>query len=192
MAKKRASNENLEELIAEYQPGLRSFIRSRINNKEDTDDILQDVFYKFINTVQTALNPIEHASAWLYRVARNTIINHGTKKREVEMPVYTNSENDDDDLISDFSEILFGTDASSSPETEYLRSLVWEELENALAELPPEQRKIYELTEFCDIPVKEISQTTGVPVNTLLSRKHYAILHLRKKLRDLYYELVVK
>ena len=102
MAKKRASNENLEELIAEYQPGLRSFIRSRINNKEDTDDILQDVFYKFINTVQTALNPIEHASAWLYRVARNTIINHGTKKREVEMPIYTNSESDDDDLISDF------------------------------------------------------------------------------------------
>jgi RNA polymerase sigma factor (sigma-70 family) len=192
MAKKRASSENLEELIVEYQPGLRSFIRGRINNKEDADDILQDVFYKFINTVQTALNPIEHASAWLYRVAKNTIINYGTKKREAKMPVYANDENDDDGVINDFSEILFSIDASLSPETEYLRSLVWKELENALAELPPKQREIYELTEFYDIPVKEISQTTGVPVNTLLSRKHYAILHLREKMRDLYYELAVK
>jgi RNA polymerase sigma factor (sigma-70 family) len=189
----KANSENLEELIVEYRPQLRSFIRKRVNNKDDADDILQDVFYKFVNTVQTALNPIEHASAWLYRVARNTIINYGTKKREVEMPVYM-SDDSDDDVIKDFSEILLGSTKTSenaaSPETEYLRAIVWDELETALAELPPEQREIYELTEFYDIPVKEISVTTGVPVNTLLSRKHYAILHLRERMRELYYELV--
>jgi RNA polymerase sigma factor (sigma-70 family) len=187
--KKRASNENLEELIVEYRPQLRSFIRGRVNNKDDVDDILQDVFCKFVNTVQTTLNPIEHASAWLYKVARNTIINYGTKKREVEMPVYA-SDDSEDDVIKDFSEILFSKETSPSPETEYLRSLVWEELENALAELPSQQREIYELTEFYDIPVKEISQMTGVAINTLLSRKHYAVLHLRERMRELYYELV--
>jgi RNA polymerase sigma factor (sigma-70 family) len=152
------------------------------------EDILQDVFYKFIKTVQVALSPIEHSSAWLYRVTRNTIINHGTKKREVEMPVYQNNDNDED-MLRSFSEILFNKEMSPSPETEYLRSLVWEELESALAELPSEQREIFELTELNGIPVKEIAKTTGVPVATLLSRKHYAVLRLRKRLRLLYEDI---
>ena len=184
----KANNENLEKLIAEYQPRLKSFIRKRVNNKEDAEDILQDVFYQFVKTVQAALNPIEQVSAWLYRVARNTIINQNTKKREEEMPVYQNDENDDD-ILKDFSE-LFSNESSSSPETEYLRSLVWTSLENSLAELPPEQREIFEWTELDGIPVKEISQTTGIAVNTLLSRKHYAVNHLRKRLKGLYYEIL--
>jgi RNA polymerase sigma factor (sigma-70 family) len=182
----------LEGLIAEYQPQLKAFIRKRVTNREDAEDILQDVFYQLIKTVNTAMNPVENVSAWLYRVARNTIINAGIKKKEEAMPVFPNDESDSE-IMKDFSEILFGRDAIHrvpTPETEYLRSLVWTELENALAELPPEQREIYELTELDDIPVKEISQTTGVSVNTLLSRKHYAVLHLRKRMAQLYEDII--
>jgi RNA polymerase sigma factor (sigma-70 family) len=180
-----ANKNNLEKLIAEYLPQLQSFIRKRVDNREDAEDILQDVFYRLIETVNTAMNPIEHVAAWLYRVARNTIINHGIKKHEEEMPVYSNGE-DNEGILQNFSDILFNSEYSPSPETEYLRSLVWEELKNALAELPPEQCEIFELTELDGLPVKEISKTTGVPVNTLLSRKHYAVLHLRKRLAELY------
>ncbi|MDR1524081.1 MAG: RNA polymerase sigma factor [Tannerella sp.] len=181
--------DNLEKLIVEYQPQLKSFIRKRVDNREDAEDILQDVFYQLAKTVNASISPIEHVAAWLYRVARNTIINHSIKKREEDMPVYQNDENASG-IMNDFSEILFNNETSPSPETEYLRSLVWEELENALAELPSEQREIFELTELEDIPVKEISQTTGTPVNTLLSRKHYAVLHLRKRMKQLYEDIV--
>jgi RNA polymerase sigma factor (sigma-70 family) len=180
-----------EKLISKYQPQLKSFIRNKVANREDAEDILQDVFYQLVKTVNTTMNPIEQASAWLYRVARNTIINHAAKKREEEMPVYVYRNDDGDmEMLEDFSEALFNNETSPSPETEYMRSLVWTELENALAELPPEQREIYELTEMDGIPVKEIAQTTGVSVNTLLSRKHYAVLHLRKRLKELYYEII--
>ena len=176
-------------LVAEYQPQLKSFIRKRIINKEDAEDILQEVFYQLVKTVNTALNPIENVSAWLYRVTRNMIINHGAKKRETELPIYQYDDNDNN-ILKDFSEVLFSYETYPSPEMEYLRSLVWTELENALAELPPEQREIYELTEFDGIPVKEIAKTTGIAVNTLLSRKHYAVKHLRKRLEGLYYDIV--
>jgi len=184
----KQNQHNVGKLIAEYQPQLKSFIRNRVAQKEDAEDILQDVFYQLVKTINTALSPIENVSAWLYRVARNTIINHSTKKQETELPVYQNDD-DDDGILKDFSEVLFNNE--TSPEMEYLRSLVWVELENALAELPSEQREIYELTEFDGIPVKEISQTTGITVNTLLSRKHYAVLHLRKRMRQLYEDIIV-
>jgi len=183
------TKDNLEEQIKEYQPQLKSFIRKRVDNKENAEDILQDVFYQLTKTVNTAMNPIEHVAAWLYRVAKNTIINYSTKKREEEIPVYQNDE-EDIEIFKDFSEDLFSNESSPSPETEYLRSVVWTELEAALAELPPEQREIFELTELDGIPVKEIAQTLGVPVNTLLSRKHYAILHLRKRLKELYCDVL--
>lgn len=181
---------NLEKLIAEHQPQLKSFISQRVASKKDAEDILQDVFYQLVKTVNTTMNPIEHVSAWLYRVARNTIINAGIKKKEDKLPVYSTDESDSD-MLNDFSEILFNDDETvPSPETEYLRSLVWTELESALSELPPEQREIFELTELDDIPVKDIAETTGVGVNTLLSRKHYAVLHLRKRLEDLYTDII--
>jgi RNA polymerase sigma factor (sigma-70 family) len=178
-----------EKLIAKYHPQLKSFIRNRVANREDAEDIMQDVFYQLVNTINTAMHPIEQVSAWLYRVARNTIINHATKKREEKLPAYRNDD-DDTEMLEDFSEVLFNDKAFPSPETEYMRSLVWTEMERALAELPPEQQKIYALTEIDDIPVKEIAQTTGVPVNTLLSRKHYAMLHLRKRMKALYEEII--
>ncbi|MDR1865186.1 MAG: RNA polymerase sigma factor [Bacteroidales bacterium] len=180
----------VEKLVIEYQPRLKAFIRKRVSNREDAEDILQDVLYRLVKTVENALNPIDSVAAWLYRVARNAIINHGVKKHEASMPVYRNDDGEDE-MLKDFSDTIFGNEpAGASPETEYLRSLVWTELENALAVLPPEQREIFELTELYDIPVKEISKTTGVPVNTLLSRKHYAVLHLRKQLAELYEDIV--
>ncbi len=178
----------VEELIIEYQPRLKSFIRKRVANKEDADDILQEVFYQLVKA-DSLVTPIEQVSAWLYRVARNLIINKSIKKKEEELPYYHDSESDDG-VLKDFSEILFSSEASPSPETEYLRSLVWTELDNALSELPPEQREVFELMELDGIPVKELSQTTGVSVNTLLSRKHYAVLHLRKRLAELYQDII--
>jgi RNA polymerase sigma factor (sigma-70 family) len=186
---KPVEKQDVSKLIVEYQPRLKSFIRQQVSNKEDAEDILQDVFYQFVKAAENTLNPIEQVSSWLYKVTRNTIINHGIKKREESMPVYSNDESDED-VLKDFSEVLFSAETSPSPETEYLRSMVWTELEAALAELPHEQREIFELTELDGIPVKEISETTGVPVNTLLSRKHYAVVHLRKRLADLYEDII--
>jgi RNA polymerase sigma factor (sigma-70 family) len=175
-------------LIAEYQPRLKAFIRKRVPDKADADDILQEVFYQLIKAEQL-MNPIEQVSAWLYRVARNLIINLEKKKREEEWPVYRDEEGEE--ILRDFSEILFDSDSlSPSPETEYLRSMVWVELEAALSELPAEQREAYERTELEGLTVKELAAQTGVSVNTLLSRKHYAILHLRKRLEELYFELL--
>lgn len=176
---------NTTKLIEEYSPRLKAFISKRVDNKLDVEDILQDVFYLFVRTLKDTFNPIENVSAWLYKVTRNTIINKRIKKKEERLPFYNSDEGDDNDLDV-FTKTLLNKDASPSPEMVYLRSLVWEELENALSELPAEQREIFELTELEGIPVKDISETTGISINTLLSRKHYAVLHLRKRLSNLY------
>lgn len=182
------TKKEVEKLVKEYQPQLKSFIRNRVSNKEDAEDILQDVFYQLAKAVEDTLNPIEQVAAWLYRVTRNTIINKGKKKHEEELPVLQYDE-EDNDVIQEFSEILFNDD-NPTPETEYLRSLVWEEVEKALSELPPEQREAFELTEIEGLPVKEVAEIIGIPANTLLSRKHYAVKHLRKRLESLYKDIV--
>ncbi len=181
---------NVGDLFTKYQKRLKLFIRGRGVNKYDVEDILQDVFYQLAKTADDSIDSIEHMSAWLYRVTRNRIVNYYSKKRETGLPFYTDNE-ENDKIASDFSDILFDgeEEADPSPETQYLRSLVWVELENALSELPAEQRQVFILTELEGIPVKEISKSTGVPV-TLLSRKHYAVVHLRKRLHELYNDLM--
>ena len=184
---KPAGNENVEKLVKEHQPRLKSFILKRVSNKEDAEDILQDVFYQLIKTIESNVSPIEQVTAWLYRVARNTIINKGRKKQEEELPV--TKYDDGESILTEFSEVLFNDD-NPTPETEYLRSLVWKELEAALSELPPEQREAFELTELDGISVKEVANTLNIPLNTLLSRKHYAVKYLRKRLEGLYKDIL--
>lgn len=178
---KKADQEqyHVEKLYEEYQPRLKNYINKHVDNESDTEDILQDIFYQLIKTVENTLNPIEHVSAWLYKVARNTIINKRNKRKEEELVVYQENKSTYS-VLNDLSEVLFNNDTSPSPEMEYLRSLVWTELENALSELPIDQQEVFRQTELYGISIKNISQNTGVPVNTLLSRKHYAVLHLRK------------
>jgi RNA polymerase sigma factor (sigma-70 family) len=174
-----------ETVYAGYHSRLRNFIRWRVPTPEDAEDILQEVFYQFTR-MDSLAKPIEQTAAWLYRVARNMIANRHSKKRDAPFPV--DMDENGDPILRDFADLLF--DDEVTPETEYLRSLVWDEIETALAELPEDQRAIFEQTELLDIPVKEISRLGGVPVNTLLSRKHYAVVKLRRRLRNLYDELM--
>jgi len=165
---------------------LQGFIRKRVNNSEDADDILQEVYYQLADA-DRLLKPIDQMAAWLFTVARNRITDLYRKKKTVSMPeIFT--ETDDSGIFSELRNLLF--DDGSSPETEYLRSLVWTELEKALDELPEEQRLVFELTELKGLSFKEISEQTGVTVNTLISRKRYAILVLRERLQLIYEELI--
>lgn len=184
---KQAETGIVEELVKEHQSRLKSFIRKRVSNKEDAEDILQDVFYQLTKVFEDTASPIEQVTAWLYRVARNTIINKGKKKHEEEFPV--SGYDEEGDILKDFSEILFNDD-NPTPETEYLRSLVWQELETALSELPLEQREAFELTELDGLSVKDVALSMNIPVNTLLSRKHYAVKYLRKRLEWLYNDIL--
>ena len=182
---KPASKHDVTEVVTTHRSRLKNFIRKRVSSKEDTEDILQEVFYQLAKADSLA-KPIEQVTAWLYRVARNTIINWGVKKREEELPAYADEEGDE--ILKDFADILF--EQASTPETEYLRSLVWTELDAALSELPDEQRVVFEQTELMGFPVKEVAWNLSVPVNTVLSRKHYAVLYLRERLNDLYIEIL--
>ena len=150
---------SLEELIVEHQPRLKAFIRKRVSSKEDAEDILQDVLYQLVKTIESTFNPIEQVTAWLYRVARNTIINKGKKMQEEELP--DSSYDKEDNVLSEFSEVLF-SDAPPTPEVDTVRSLlVWQELETALAELPPKQREsIFELLEMEGLSAKRIASAT--------------------------------
>ncbi|NDV82982.1 RNA polymerase sigma factor [Bacteroides sp. 51] len=173
-------------IFKQYQKQLRSFIGKRVLSKEDGEDILQDVFYQ-LSKVDLEENPIQKISSWLYAVARNLIIDRSRKQKEEEMPYRKKSE-DDGSFIEELTVMILDEDAS--PEIDYVKALVWEELEIALAELPEEQRVVFELTELQGFSFKEISESTGVTVNTLISRKRYAVLHLRKRLSTLYNELL--
>jgi RNA polymerase sigma factor (sigma-70 family) len=178
---------NVADAFNTYGKRLSNFIRKRVSSTEDAEDILSEVFYQ-LSRMDNLAKPVKQVSAWLYCVARNHIINWYAKKKNEPLPISAGDE--DDDIFADFADVLFSNDSTS--ETEYLRSLIWSEIETALVELPPEQREVFEQTEFLDIPVKEIARITGTPINTLLSRKHYAVLRLRKQLQNLYEEMVRK
>lgn len=177
---------NVADIFNKYRSQLKNYISRRVSSREDGEDILQNVFYQ-LSKIDLVERPIEQVSAWLYSVANNQIIDRSRKHKEEEMPYITT--NDGDELfLTEVTSLLMDDD--SSPETEYLRSLVWSELELALSELPAEQRSVFELTELEGFSFKEIAEETGITVNTLISRKRYAVLHLRNRLVNLYKELL--
>lgn len=177
----------LDDIIAEQTPRLKSFVRSRVSNPEDAEDIVQDTFYQFVRTINLLDNPIGQVTSWLYTVARNLVINHGKKHREAEMP-QRRYQNDDADIMGDFSEIMIAPE-TEGPEIQMLRNMVWEELDKAMAELPDEQRAAIEMTEIQGMTVREAAQQMGVSQGTFLSRKHYAVVHIRKRMQKLYEEI---
>ena len=176
------------ETFVSLRQRLLNFIRSRVNRAEDAEDILQDVFYQFTR-VDNSINPIENISAWLYRSARNKIIDHRRKKKDEPLPA-SYDEEDDEYIFDEIADIIYGEDAT--PETEMFRSLIFEEIQTALADLPAEQREVFEMTELLGFSVKEAAEKTHTPVNTVLSRKHYAVKFLRKRLWELYCDVMGK
>ena len=177
-------NSNILQAIKLYGKNLLGFIRKRVKNDADAEDILQDVWYQFSSLVNA--EPIEQTGAWLYKVARNKIIDKHKKKSEVLLDDM--AADDDEEDLPDFKALLLTT--STTPETEYLRNLFWEQLFLALDELPQEQRDVFIWQELEDIPFNEIAERTGEKVQTLVSRKRYAVLHLRKRLKQLYKEII--
>jgi len=178
--------ERISEIVTHFGSRLKGFIRKRVPLKEDAEDVLQDVFYQLAET-EVLLKPIEQVSAWLYSVTRNRITDLYRKKKPEPMSDFL-FDDKDEDVFNELGELLYETDGS--PETQYLKSLVWVELEKALNELPDEQRMVFEMNELQGISFKEIAEQTGETVNTLLSRKRYAVLHLRERLQTLYNELL--
>jgi RNA polymerase sigma factor (sigma-70 family) len=173
---------NITQVINDYSKRLFGFIRKRVKNEADAQDIMQDVFYQFVGNTQ----PIEQLSGWLFTVARNKITDRQRKHKPANFSdLYLEEESED---LEGFSELLL--DAGDDPEKEYLRSLFWEELNTALQELPEEQREVFIKHELEGISFKELSEATGEPVNTLISRKRYAVLHLRERLSELKDELL--
>ena len=175
MAEARKSN--ITEVINTYSKRLMGFIRKRVTNEADAEDILQDVFYQFIGNTK----PIEQLTSWLFTVTRNKIIDRQRKhKPDLLEDMYSDA---DGESTFDWKEMF--PDDSNNPETEYLRNLFWEALNAALDELPAAQREVFILNEIEAIPFKTIAEQSGETINTLLSRKRYAVLHLRERLQVL-------
>lgn len=178
--------QHISDIIKNYGGRLEGFIRKRVRTIEDADDILQDVYYQLADA-DRLLKPIDQMAAWLFTVARNRITDLYRKKKTESMPEFF-AETEDEGSFRELRNLMF--DNGSTPEDDYLRSLVWIELEKALDELPEEQRLVFELTELKGLSFKEISEQTGVTVNTLISRKRYAVLVLRERLLLIYDELI--
>jgi RNA polymerase sigma factor (sigma-70 family) len=167
---------------------LLGFIRSRVSTVEEAEDILQDVFYQFVSGFE-AIESIDRVTSWLYSVARNKIIDR--YRRDAARPKRTDFElmaGQDDEAPLTLQEIL--PDLGNSPESTLLREAIWDEITDALDELPREQREIFIQNEMEEKGFREISEETGVSINTLLSRKRYAIIALRKRLQKFYDEVI--
>jgi RNA polymerase sigma factor (sigma-70 family) len=183
----KAQLESIEDTVKKERRRLFNFIRQRVPDKEDAEDILQDVFFQFI-TAYKQIESLEKTTSWLFRVARNKIIDKYRKKKPESFSNYMSATmgNSEDGPIM-LEDIL--PDLSNGTDEVYARSMIMTAIEEALEELPLEQKQVFVLNEFEDKGFKEISDMTGLSINTLLSRKRYAVLFLRKRLQDLYDEL---
>jgi RNA polymerase sigma factor (sigma-70 family) len=169
----------ISEALERDQSRLRSFIRKNVADTSEAEDILQDVFYELLEAYRL-MKPIEHVSAWLFRVARNRMVDLFRRKKPSSLNNPISTEEDSatlEDLLPS---------ADDGPEAAYARSLLLDALDDALEELPEAQREIFIAHEVMGQSFKDMSAETGLSVNTLLSRKHYAVLHLRQSLQTIY------
>jgi len=176
----------INEAIQQERPRLRNFIRRRVADEGDAEDILQDVFYELVQAYRM-MKPIEQVGAWLFRVARNRIIDMFRRARPQQSladPVA--GEGSDSDIT--LEDLLPSPDAG--PEAAFARGVLVDELAAAIEELPAEQRLVFVAHEVEGRSFKELAEETGVSVNTLLSRKRYAVMHLRKRLQSIHEEFI--
>jgi RNA polymerase sigma factor (sigma-70 family) len=181
-------DQRISDVVKREQSRLRNFIRRRVPDPRDAEDILQEVFYELVEA-NRLLMPIEHVTGWLFRVARNRIVDLFRKKKPESFSdaaiAGAHDEGDDGELLY-LDDLLPSPDAG--PEALYARNVLLDELELAVDELPDEQREVFVAHELEGRSFKEMAAETGVSVNTLLSRKRYAVLHLRERLRGIYDE----
>ena len=178
--------QRIAEVVEQEQSRLRNFIRKRVANRADAEDILQDVFYELVEAYWL-MKPVERVTAWLFSVARNRIIDLFRKKNPEALTSDPVAIAEDGEELT-LEDLLPSADAG--PEAAYARSVMLEEIEAALDELPEEQRYVFVAHELEGRSFKELAAETGLGLNTLLSRKHYAVLHLRKRLRVIYDEFM--
>ncbi len=178
----------ISEIIREQGLRLRNFIRRRVPDEGDAEDILQDVFYELVETYRL-MKPVEQAGAWLFRVARNRIIDSFRKKKPEPLERGPGGNGGAEDALT-WEELLPSPDAG--PEAAYASRVLLDELEAALEELPEEQREVFIAHEIEGKSFKEMAEETGVSINTLLSRKRYAVLHLRRRLQAIHEEFTRK
>ena len=178
---------HISEVVEREQSRLRSFIRRRVPDPSDAEDILQEVFYELVEA-NRLLMPIEHITGWLFRVARNRIIDLFRKKRPESLSdLAIAGEREGEDDMPRLDDLLPSPDAG--PEAEYARGVLLDELELAIDDLPEEQREVFVAHELEGQSFREMAAETGVNLNTLLSRKRYAVLRLRERLQRMYDEL---
>jgi len=173
----------IENLFRTDRKKFLGFIRQRVRSQEEAEDILQDVFTNVLAASANVQKPIENIASWVFTAVRNRIIDSYRKKRaETFSDMQTPGQADDG--VDSFENFL--GDISTSPESDLIRKTIWESVLAGLDELPDEQKDVFVKNEFEGISFREMSEDTGVNINTLLARKRYAVLHLRKKLRELY------
>jgi RNA polymerase sigma factor (sigma-70 family) len=179
-------DQRISEVVKREQSRLQNFIRRRVPDPRDAEDILQEVFYELVEA-NHLLMPIEHLTGWLFRVARNRITDLFRKKKPESFSntAAAHKKTDDDEFLR-LDDLLPSPDAG--PDALYARNLLLDELESAVAELPDEQREVFVRHELEGRSFKQMAADTGVSVNTLLSRKRYAVLHLRERLQSIYDE----
>jgi RNA polymerase sigma factor (sigma-70 family) len=177
-------DQRISEAIRRDYPGLRAFIRKRVADRSDAEDILQEVFYELVEAYRL-MKPVEQVTAWLFRVARNRITDLFRKNSRGAQALDAATITDEGEQLR-LEDLLPSSDAG--PEAAYARTVLIEELDEALSELPQEQRDVFIAHELMGYSFKELAAQSGVTVNTLLSRKHYAVLHLRERLQSVYDE----
>ena len=173
----------IENLFKTDRKKFLGFIRQRVRSQEEAEDILQDVFTNVLAASANVQKPIENIASWVFTAVRNRIIDSYRKKRaETFSDIQSPGQQDDS---NDSFENYLG-DYTSGPESDLMRKTIWESVQTSLLELPEEQRDVFVKNEFEGVSFREMSEETGININTLLARKRYAVLHLRKRLKDLY------